>query len=74
MYFFIVFILMTFSLLYAYFKMNQKALIEEERQRRAKGIFYGKPNQKSFFDFLAGEMDNENYLVNPNARQISKPQ
>ena len=44
----------------------------EERQKRAKGIFYGEPTQKTFFDFLGGSMDDENYLVNPNARKHLK--
>ena len=32
-------------------------------------MFYDEPNQKTFFDFLAGQMDDENYLVNPHARK-----
>ena len=71
-YFFIGFIIMTFGLLYAYYKVDKKEQEKSERQKRAKGIFYGEPSQKTFFDFLAGSMDDENYLVNPNARQHLK--
>jgi hypothetical protein len=57
MYFFIVFILATFGMLYAYFKMaqnQQKGLMEK-----------GQP--ESFADFMTGSYD-ANYLVNPHAR------
>lgn len=70
-YFFIFFIVLTFGLLYAYYKIDKKTQEEEERQKRAKGIFYGESNQKTFFDFLAGQVDDENFCVNPNARQFS---
>ena len=53
-YFFILFIIATFGLLYAYFKMSKKELIEQERKARAKGIFFGEPTQQTFFDFLSG--------------------
>lgn len=53
-YFFILFIIATFGLLYAYFKMSQKENMEKERKARAKSIFYGEPSQQTFFDFLAG--------------------
>ena len=68
-YFFIAFIIMTFGLLYAYYKVDQKEQEREKRDSRTKGIFFEEPNQKSFFDFLAGNIDDENYLVNPNARK-----
>jgi hypothetical protein len=68
-YFFIAFIIMTFGLLYAYYKVDQKEQEREQREKRTKGIFFEEPNQKSFFDFLAGNLDDENYLVNPNARK-----
>lgn len=68
-YFFIAFIIMTFGLLYAYYKVDQKEQEREQREKRTKGIFFEEPNQKSFFDFLAGNLDEENYLVNPNARK-----
>jgi len=67
-YFFIFFIVATFGLLYAYFKIDEKEKIKEEREARAKGTFYGNANQSSFFDFLAGQMDDPHYTVNPYAR------
>jgi len=67
-YFFIAFVMMTFGLLFLYYKLDQKEQAKEERTKRAKGIFYGDVNQKTFFDFLAGQVDDENYLVNPHAR------
>lgn len=42
--------------------------MKEEREGRAKGAVYGNGNQSSFFDFLAGQMDDPNYCVNPYAR------
>lgn len=68
-YFFISFIIMTFGLLYAYYKVDQKEQERERREKQTKGLFYDEPNQKTFFDFLAGQVDDENYLVNPNARK-----
>ena len=68
-YFFIAFIVMTFVLLYAYYRVDQKEQERERREKQAKGIFYDEPNQNTFFDFLAGQVDDENYLVNPNARK-----
>lgn len=67
-YFFIFFIVATFGLLYAYFKMDEKEKQKEEREARAKGAVYGNANQSTFFDFLAGQMDDPNYCVNPHAR------
>ena len=67
-YFFIFFIIMTFGLLYAYYKADLKEQQEENRKKRAMGAFYGEPTNHTFFDFLAGQMDDENYLVNPHAR------
>lgn len=43
-YFFIFFIVATFGLLYAYFKIDEKEKIKEEREARAKGTFGGKAN------------------------------
>jgi len=64
-------------MLYAYFKIDEKEKINEEREARAKGVFYGNANQSTFFDFLAGQMDDPNYCVNPYARtgerQVSQP-
>jgi hypothetical protein len=54
--------------LYAYFKIDEKEKMKEEREGRAKGAVYGNGNQSSFFDFLAGQMDDPNYCVNPYAR------
>ena len=73
MYFFIVFIVATFGLLYAYFKMYQKEEQEAQRNKRAKGIFDEKDTrQTAFFDFLAGQMeDQEHYAVNPYATRNS---
>lgn len=67
-YFFITFILATFGLLYLYYKMDKKEREQEEREKRAKGAFFGEVNNSTFFDFLAGQVDNESYMVNPNAR------
>ena len=67
MYFFIIFIVMTFGLLYLYYRMNQQAAKEDREKRGQKNS----ANDTTFFDFLAGQMEeeNQNYLVNPNARQ-----
>jgi hypothetical protein len=56
-YFFIVFIFMTFGLLFCYFKAEQKQIAQEEREKRAKGVFYGEANQNTFYDFLSGQID-----------------
>lgn len=69
MYFFIVFIIATFSLLYAFFRMTQNS--EQEAAMR-KGIAKGervRDQQQTFLDFLAGQMEDENYVVNPYARK-----
>ena len=42
--------------------------MKEQKQNREKGVFYGDANQSTFFDFLAGQMDDPNYCVNPYAR------
>jgi hypothetical protein len=76
MYFFIVFIIATFGLLYTYFKMSQKAEEDARRENSASGMLEGRADFKkgqqiqkdNFFDFLAGQMENENYSANPNAR------
>lgn len=64
-YFFIVFIIATFGLLYAYFQMNKKEMQEEEEKNqlkhsvRTKG--FGQGQEHTFFDFLAGNVDDEQY-------------
>lgn len=59
MYFFIVFIIATFSLLYAFFRMTQK---QEQEAAVRKGAKARQTNhQESFMDFLSGHLDNENY-------------
>ena len=60
-YFFIVFIIATFGLLYAYFQMNKK---EEEELQRQYDLKHGPRskafgNNDTFFDFLAGHHDDE---------------
>lgn len=66
MYFFIVFIIGTFGLLFAYFQMSKQ---EEEEQREKNGQPKQKATDHTFFDFLAGQMeDQEIYNVNPYAR------
>lgn len=67
-YFFIMFIIATFGLLYAYFRMDQKEQEKINREKRAKGTFFGEIDNKTFFDFLSGQVDQENYQVNPHAR------
>jgi hypothetical protein len=65
-YFFIAFILFTFGLLYAYFRLHQKEL-EEERSRKnrvPKQLAMANDNE-SFFDFLVGQVDYEKNPVNP---------
>ena len=66
-YFFIVFIVATFGLLYAYFQMNKKELEEEERRMNIKhqARIKNKGNDATFFDFLAGSIDEENLTGNP---------
>jgi len=66
-YFFIVFIVATFGLLYAYFQMNKKELEEEERRMNIKhqSRNKNKGNDHTFFDFLAGSVDEENFTANP---------
>jgi len=60
-YFFIMFIIATFGLLFAYFKMDQKEQEKTNREKRAKGTFFGDIDDRTFFDFLAGQVDQENY-------------
>ena len=67
-YFFIVFIVATFGLLYAYFQMNKKELEEEEQRQAIKHQVRQKGASKAdhtFFDFLAGNVDEE--MCNPYA-------
>ena len=68
MYFFIVFIIATFSLLYAFFRMTQNS--EQEAAAR-KGVKNqrARDQQQTFIDFLSGHLDDENYVVNPYARR-----
>lgn len=68
MYFFIVFIIATFSLLYAYFRMTQNSEREEAQRKGVKGQA-NRGQQPNFFDFIAGQMDEETYVVNPYARK-----
>jgi len=60
-YFFIMFIIATFGLLFAYFKMDQKEQEKTNREKRAKGTFFGEIDDRTFFDFLAGQVDQESY-------------
>ena len=53
-YFFIALIILTFGLLYTYFKMDQKEQEQDAREKRSKGVFFGDVDNKTFFDFLAG--------------------
>lgn len=76
MYFFIAFILCTFSLLYAYFKMVQQSEMEARMARRAKGLMDDKnvpmmERESSFADFMTGQFDT-NYIVNPYMRNIAQ--
>jgi len=70
MYFFIVFIIATFSLLYAYFRMTQSSEREASQRKGGKGQAI-RGQQPNFFDFIAGQMDEETYVVNPYARKHS---
>lgn len=56
-YFFIMFIIATFGLLYAYFRMDKKEQEKLNREKRAKGTFFGDIDDRTFFDFLAGHVD-----------------
>lgn len=67
MYFFIVFIIATFSLLYVFFRMTQQQQ-EQEAMRKRGAKVREEAYQQTFLDFLAGQNDNENYVVNPYAR------
>ena len=64
-YFFIVFILATFGLLYAYFQMNKKEMKEEEERNQIKHLVrnknFGQGQDHTFFDFLAGNVDDESF-------------
>jgi len=66
-YFFIVFILATFGLLYAYFQMNKKEMKEEEERNQIKHLVrnknFGQGQDHTFFDFLAGNVDEEQYAM-----------
>ena len=55
MYFFIVFIIATFGLLYAYFQMAKQE--EEEQREKRGGQKECKEGDSTFFDFLAGQME-----------------
>ena len=63
-YFFLGFIALTFTLLYVYYLVDKKEQEKEEREKRNKGVFYGDVSQASFFDFLAGQVDDETYAGN----------
>jgi len=41
------------------------------RKGAAKGQRQGNQEQSTFFDFLAGQMEDENYVVNPYARKTA---
>lgn len=70
MYFFIVFIIATFGLLYAYFRMTQASENEAaQRKGMAKGQMRSRNQQQNFMDFLAGQLDDESFVVNPHARK-----
>lgn len=58
-YAFIMFIIATFSLLYAYYKLDKKEQEQQARENRAKGAVSGKGSDRTFFDFLAGQIDDE---------------
>jgi hypothetical protein len=71
-YFFIVFIVATFGLLYAYFQMNKKEVEDEQARLSIKHQVRNKDfaqanNDHTFFDFLAGGIDEEAYQGNPYA-------
>lgn len=75
MYFFIAFILATFSLLYAYFRMVQQSEMEARMARRNKGLMDDKnvplqERETSFADFMTGQFD-VNYIVNPYMRNVA---
>lgn len=79
MYFFIVFIIATFGLLYTYFKMSQKAEEDARRENIGTGLYEQKAdfnkNQQAlkagFFDFLAGQMDEETSTGRNNSRTMN---
>uniref|UniRef100_A0A7S3CJU0 Uncharacterized protein n=1 Tax=Strombidium rassoulzadegani TaxID=1082188 RepID=A0A7S3CJU0_9SPIT len=73
-YFFIVFIVITFGLLYVYFRMHQSEVKQEQERKqrasRAKNAQFSNlaaGNEDTFFDFLVGQMDYEKNPVNPKA-------
>lgn len=51
-YFFLMMIIVTFGLLYVYYKMDQKEQMKEARQQREKGAFFGEIAKTTNFDFL----------------------
>lgn len=62
-YAFIMFILATFGLLYAYYKMDKK---EQEQKARENN----KVSDRTFFDFLAGQVDDERNSQHNAARSL----
>lgn len=74
-YFFIVFIIATFGLLYAYFQMNKKEMEEEEQRNQTKHSVrnknFGQGQDHTFFDFLAGNVDNESNLYAKKEENVS---
>ena len=71
-YFFILFIMWTIGLLYAYFKVSKKEEQENQRKARAKGVFFGEPSQQTFFDFLSGQNDPESSFSGESEAIIKK--
>lgn len=70
MYFFIIFIVMTFGLLYLYFRLNKQAE-EEEAARRGQKPITDNNDDRTFKNFLMG-LDDEraSHLVNPSEKSV----
>lgn len=68
MYFFIVFIIATLGLLYAFFKMTQKSEQEAAMRKGAKAQ-RERDQESTFMDFLAGRLDEDTNVVNAYAQK-----
>ena len=74
MYCLIVFIIITFSLLYVFFRMTQINEDQEVAQRKGvKGQRVAGADREQFLDFIAGRMDNKNFVVNPYQQNSACP-
>lgn len=69
LYFFCGFTVLTYVLLYVFYRLDKQEQAKEIREKRQKNLFYGEVNQQAFFDFLATSVDEENFKVGGEKKQ-----